>query len=75
MKYFFLPGIFGLIVILWPLNANAYVGPGLGLSAVGVIVGVLLSILLAVFAIVWYPLKRFLRRFRQKIGSKDNDRR
>ena len=40
--------------------AMAYVGPGLGLGAIGAILGVILSVLLAVFAIVWYPVKRML---------------
>lgn len=37
---------------------QAYVGPGLGLGALAVIIGILVSILIAVIAIVWYPLKR-----------------
>lgn len=38
----------------------AYVGPGLGLGAIGAIAGVVLSVLLAIFAVVWYPIKRML---------------
>lgn len=38
----------------------AYVGPGLGLGAIGAIAGVVLSVLLAIFAVVWYPVKRML---------------
>jgi hypothetical protein len=66
-------GLFCLAVMLWPGNANAYVGPGLGLGAVGVIAGVLLSIVLAVFAIVWYPIKRFVLNLRRKIRPDNND--
>ena len=40
--------------------AMAYVGPGLGLGAIGAILGILFSILLAVFAVFWYPIKRRL---------------
>lgn len=40
--------------------AMAYVGPGLGLGAIGAILGVFLSVLLAAFAVVWYPVKRLL---------------
>lgn len=43
-----------------PENAQAYVGPGLGLGAIGAILGVVLSVLLALFAIIWYPIKRLL---------------
>lgn len=44
----------------------AYVGPGLGAGALGVIIGVIVSVFLAIFAIVWYPLKRIIKRFRNK---------
>ena len=40
--------------------AMAYVGPGLGVGAIGAILGVVFSILLAIFAIFWYPIKRWL---------------
>ena len=44
-------------------EAHAYVGPGLGLGALGVVLGMLLSIGLAILAVFWYPLKRVLRKF------------
>ncbi len=43
-------------------QAHAYVGPGLGTGALGVILGVIGSVFLALFAIIWYPIKRLLRR-------------
>lgn len=49
-----------LLFLMPPQSAMAYVGPGLGLGAVGAILGVVLSVILAVFAIVWYPIKRWL---------------
>ena len=52
-------------------EAHAYVGPGLGLGALGVALGVLLSIGLAILAVVWYPLKRVLRNFRAR-GEKNS---
>jgi len=56
--------------------AMAYVGPGLGLGAIGAILGVVLSVLLAVFAIVWYPVKRLLgldkrKQVRQAVKPED----
>ena len=47
--------------------AAAYVGPGLGLGALGAIAAVVLSVLLAVVALVWYPIKRLFKR--QSRGS------
>lgn len=44
------------------LPAQAYVGPGLGLGAIGVVLGLLLSLALAFFAFVWMPIKRVFSR-------------
>lgn len=48
------------------MSAQAYVGPGLGVGAIGAVLGVMFSILLGVFAIVWYPLKRLFKRIVKK---------
>jgi hypothetical protein len=47
-------------------EANAYIGPGAGLSAIGSVVSVVSAMLLAVAGFVWYPLKRLLRRRRPR---------
>ncbi|MCP4666642.1 MAG: hypothetical protein GY849_09760 [Deltaproteobacteria bacterium] len=57
-------------VLLIPLPAYAYVGPGLGLGAIGAILGVLLSVFLAIIGIFWYPIKRLFGKARKK---KKND--
>ncbi len=44
--------------LLIPMQAFAYVGPGLGAGTIGVILGLLGSVLLALFAFFWYPIKR-----------------
>ncbi len=44
--------------------ALAYMGPGLGLGAIGTALGVVAALLLALLSIVWYPMKRLLRRMR-----------
>jgi hypothetical protein len=46
------------LVAAFAMPAEAYVGPGLGLGAIGVVVGLVLSIFLALFAFIWMPLKR-----------------
>lgn len=47
--------------------AQAYLGPGLGLGAIGVAFGVISSIVLGLFAIIWYPVKRLARAIRRKL--------
>ena len=55
-----------LIVILLPTISMAYVGPGAGLSAFGSLFALLAAIIIAVFGFVWFPIKRILRRMKQK---------
>lgn len=38
----------------------AYIGPGLGLGAIGTFFGILFSVFVAIVAFFWYPLKRWL---------------
>jgi len=57
--------LFIVFFVLTPLTANAYVGPGLGLGVIGVILGILASIFLAVIGIFWYPLKRAWQKIRK----------
>ena len=52
--------IFGLISA-----ANAYIGPGLGLGTVGILIGILGSIILALIAVLWYPFKRVLKKIKK----------
>lgn len=48
-----------------PLDAaHAYVGPGLGLGSLAVVLGVIGSIFLALFAVIWYPIKRLIKKHR-----------
>lgn len=43
-------------------SAQAYVGPGAGLGAIGVLLGVVGGVLLAIVGLFWYPLKRMFKR-------------
>lgn len=55
-----------LNIALFASTAQAYIGPGLGVGTIGVILGVLASIFLAIFAVVWYPIKRLLKKRKQQ---------
>lgn len=54
------------IVLLLPSQAFAYVGPGLGLGAIGAVLGVIFSIFLALLGIFWYPIKRLIKKIRTR---------
>ena len=53
-----------------PSIAVAYVGPGMGLGALAVILGGIVSVVVAIFAVIYYPLKIALRKWRAKAGKK-----
>ena len=61
------------MIIFVPTGASAYIGPGLGLGAVGVILGIFLAALLAFFAILWYPIKRLFKKSPKKKKSIPED--
>ena len=55
-----------LSILVAPQIDIAYVGPGLGAGTIGVILGIIGSIFIAIFVIDWYPLKRLLKKNKQK---------
>ncbi|MGI9286056.1 MAG: hypothetical protein ACR2P1_11755 [Pseudomonadales bacterium] len=62
-----LKAILGLLLLCGLANsAHAYIGPGLGLGAIGVLLGVIGGVLLAIFGLFWYPIKRM---FKQSVGE------
>ncbi|MFQ5437393.1 MAG: hypothetical protein ACE5DK_01025 [Paracoccaceae bacterium] len=53
--------------------ADAYVGPGLGLGALGVVSGLFLSLVMAFFAFVWLPVKRLFSPKKQDVAGVGTD--
>lgn len=54
--------------IFLPAAAQAYVGPGAGLTAIGTMIALFLGLALAIVGFVWYPLKRMMKN-RAKAGE------
>ena len=50
-----------LLLVITTTAANAYVGPGSGLSAIGSFFGVFMALFMALVGFVWYPIKRLLK--------------
>jgi len=50
------------LLIPYPTVGLTYVGPGLGVGTLALILGLLGSVVLALFAIFWYPFKRIFKR-------------
>lgn len=54
--------LFSLLVLMMvPTLAEAYVGPGSGLTVVGAALAFFGSIVLVIIGFVWYPVKRLWR--------------
>ena len=43
-------------------NAQAYIGPGIGIGTLSAILGLIATFFVAIFAILFYPIKRVLRK-------------
>ena len=61
LKYIIL-FIFAII----PPAALAYIGPGAGISVLGSLLGILGTIVVAIGAIIFWPVRKFLKRKKQK---------
>ncbi len=57
------------IIMLQPVAASAYIGPGVGAGAIAAVLGVLGSIFLAIVAVVYYPIKRLMKGGKGKNGK------
>jgi hypothetical protein len=54
------------------LAAQAYIGPGAGLSAIGSILALGAAVVVAIFGFLWFPVKRLLRKRRaQQLVQED----
>ena len=46
--------------------AYAYLGPGIGGGIIAATLGVVIAIFAAISGLIWFPLKRFLKRRKEK---------
>ena len=52
-----------------PSSALAYIGPGAGLGAIGILIAIIVAVILLIVGFVWYPVKRLMRARKSKIAS------
>lgn len=50
-----------------------YVGPGIGMSALGVFLALVGGFFLAIAGFVWYPIKRLLRTLRNRNSTPEDE--
>lgn len=61
------------LLSLFPLLAQAYIGPGAGLGVIGTVIVLFLALVLLIVGFVWYPAKRFLRRRKSVEAQEEGD--
>ena len=54
-----------------PRNADAYIGPGIGIGMLGTAVGFISLVLSALFGLVWYPIQRMVNAIKARLGRSD----
>ncbi len=74
-RRFFLGFVGGIILLLFASEASAYIGPGLSVGVIGVVLGILGSIVLAIFGLFWYPIKRFMARRKARMEKETSSSR
>jgi hypothetical protein len=65
MRIPFLPAWSGALlalVLLAPVPALAYIGPGAGITMLGALWGVVVAIALAIGAVLFWPIRALMRR-------------
>ena len=60
------------LLLAAPQTAEAYIGPGAGISMIGTVIALIGAILLAIVGFVWYPIKR-LRAKNKKMEKTDEE--
>jgi hypothetical protein len=62
-------GVLLILLAVWlalPSTAEAYIGPGAGISVIGTVIAFLAAILFAIIGFIWYPVKRLRAAMRAK---------
>jgi hypothetical protein len=68
MAALFTLGFCGLL----PSPAAAYIGPGVGTSAIGTFLAIVAGLFIAILGFLWYPIKRILKKCKSKQSTSVN---
>ena len=52
--------------LLTNTSSYAYLGPGIGGGVIAATLGIILAILAALIGLIWFPIKRLLRKRKEK---------
>ena len=55
-----------IIFCLISTSSFAYLGPGVGGGVIAATIGVIVAIFVALFGLIWFPVKRLLKKRKEK---------
>ena len=59
-----------LILILIENTAFAYIGPGMTGGVIAATIGIIVAIFAALFGLIWFPVKKLLKKRKEKADLK-----
>ena len=63
-----------LSIFIISIPSHAYIGPGMGGGVIAAVIGFFAAILLGLWGILYYPIKRALKKRKdKKMSSKDSN--
>ena len=61
-----------IIFFFITIPSYAYLGPGMGGGALAAVLGIIVAVFAALFGLIWFPLKRFIKRKKEKKDKEPN---
>ena len=58
------------LAIAFPHGAQAYIGPGAGITAIGTVIALIGAVVLGIVGFVWYPVKRLRAKLKNSKSEK-----
>ena len=55
-----------LLLLIIQNTAYAYIGPGMGGGMIVATLGIIVAIFAALFGLIWFPIKRLLKKRKEK---------
>ncbi len=62
------------LTILQISPAYSYIGPGMAVGVIVVVIGIIGAILLALFTVLYYPIKKTIQKFKKNKSSNHNNK-
>lgn len=55
-----------MLVVIWPMAAYAYIGPGLGVALAWTLLGPVAAVVTAVLMVAYFPARYYYKKYKAK---------